>query len=55
MKTITFTANEIRALRILIHTNPCSSSCAYVEMVKSKKDCDECKLNDAIWSIDGKL
>ena len=55
MKTITFTENELRALRILIHTDPCSSVCAYREMVKSKKDCDECKLTDAIWSIDEKL
>ena len=55
MKTVTFTANEIRALQLFLWCNPCKGGCAYEEMQSSKRDCDNCKLNEAIHSLTEKL
>lgn len=55
MKTVTLTANEIRAIGEFLWANPCDSGCAYSEMKKSKKECDECKLTQARDSILVKL
>lgn len=55
MKTIKLTKVEERALITLLECNPCEGSCAFSEMQKSKKDCDECKLTHAISSIENKL
>ena len=55
MKTIKLTASEIRTLECFLWSNPCSSGCAYPEMQKSKKSCDECKLTKDLYSILEKL
>ena len=55
MKTITLTDNEERELKYLLLTNPCESGCAYTEMEKSEKDCDECKLTEGIDSLTHKI
>ena len=55
MKIVKFTAEEMRALSYLVYTNPCASGCAYVEMINSKKNCDECKLSEVTSSIIDKL
>lgn len=55
MKTIKLTASEIRAIDCFLQSNPCSSGCVYPEMSKSKKSCDECKLNKDKYSIMEKL
>ena len=55
MKTIKLTTGEIRSLKCFLYSNPCSSGCAYPEMQKSKKDCEECKLTNDIYSIMAKL
>ena len=55
MKTIKLTTGEIRSLKCFLYSNPCSSGCAYPEMQKSKKDCEECKLTKDMHSIMAKL
>jgi len=55
MKTITLTANEIKALKAQLFANPCSSGCVYEEMQNSKKDCNECKFTKDIESFCEKL
>ncbi len=55
MKIIKLTQKEIRAIDTYMSSNPCHSGCAYGEMQNSKKDCDECKLEDAKISILEKL
>ena len=55
MKTIKLTASEIRTLKCFLYSNPCSSGCAYQEMQRSKKDCEECKLTKDMHSIIDKL
>lgn len=56
MKTIQFTAVEIRALKALLWENPCMSSCAFSEMQnKDNVDCDECPFTKAVHSIEYKL
>lgn len=44
MKIVKLTASEIRSLEHFLSNNPCSSSCCYVEIQNSDKDCAECKL-----------
>lgn len=55
MKTIKLTASEIRSLYCFLWSNPCSNGCAYPEMQKSRKSCDECKLIKDKHSITEKL
>ena len=55
MKTIELTASEIRTLECFLYSNPCSNGCAYPEMQRSKKDCEECKLTKDMYSIMEKL
>lgn len=55
MKTITLTAKEIRALKEQLTANACSSCCAFPEMQKSRKDCDECEFPVLIASIEEKI
>jgi hypothetical protein len=55
MITLKLTKQEERALQALLWCNPCRSGCAWEEMEKSKKDCDECILSKAIQSIQDKL
>lgn len=55
MKTVKLTASEIRSIELFLSANPCMSGCAYPEMQKSKKDCDECKLTKDMHSILEKL
>ena len=43
MKTVTFTDEEIKVLESFLWCNPCEAGCAFEEMQKSNKDCDECK------------
>lgn len=55
MKTVKLTASEIRTLDCFLWSNPCSMGCAYPEMQKSRKSCDECKLTKDKYSIMKKL
>lgn len=55
MKTLILNANEIRALEAFLWCNPCRAGCAYEEMHNSKKDCSDCKLKEAEYSIMDKL
>lgn len=55
MKEIKLSKNEIRALKELLETNACESGCVYNEMVKSRKDCDECNFTKAVQSIMNKI
>jgi hypothetical protein len=53
--TLELTENELRAIDALLGCNPCRSSCAYKEMQSDTKDCCNCPLTDAIFSIEEKL
>ena len=55
MITLTLTKQEQRALESLLWCNPCRSGCAWEEMEKSKKECFDCPLTNAIYSIQDKL
>lgn len=55
MKTIKLTAKEIRALKEQLWANACSSGCAFSEMQRSRKDCDECDFPKLIRSIEEKI
>lgn len=55
MKTIKLTDKEIRALGEYLSANPCTCACAYTEMQKSTKSCEECDLTKARDSILEKL
>ena len=55
MKTIKLTKKEIRALLEQLDANACSSGCAFSEMQRSKKDCDECEFPRLISSIREKI
>lgn len=47
--------NQLRALSYLIMENPCTSSCCYDEMAKSKKDCSECNFMKAQYELNDKI
>lgn len=55
MKTVKLTASEIRSLEHFLYSNPCEARCVYPEMQKSRKSCEECKLNKDKNSILEKL
>lgn len=55
MKIIKLTKKEIRALNEQLTANACSSGCAFKEMQRSRKDCDECDFPKLINSIENKL
>lgn len=55
MKTIKLTAKEIRALKEQLDANACSSGCAFEEMQRSRKNCDECEFPQLIESIIKKI
>lgn len=52
MKNITFTKLEIEVLKAFLHNyNPCSSTCFFEDMLNSKKNCGDCRLEKARDSI----
>jgi len=57
MKIIELSEVEVRALKALLIRSDaaCSSTCAFPEMKKSKKDCDRCDYPEAIGNIEEKL
>ena len=69
MKTVKFTAEEIRMLSIQLWANPCSSGCPLDHRPRLPKDSDDvyncyaendkgeyiCPLRRALWNIENKL
>jgi hypothetical protein len=55
MRTVKFTAEEIKLLERFLWCNPCSVDCAIPKMQNKNDGCEACKLPEIVYSIEVKL